>query len=143
MQFTITTIFALFAAATMAAPSAAVVDASLVVRDTSAVSALQAQAESFLAAKEAAGCSKLSTLCPLQYAWMMLTTTAECIAALAPTVVSCAAALAEAGLNPIADAACIATLANSSFNPVSTLPYTPTLPKLFANMTQPASCQGC
>jgi hypothetical protein len=67
MQFTITTIVALFAAATMAAPSAAVVDASLVVRDTSAVSALQAQAESFLAAKEAAGCSKLSMLSPLRY----------------------------------------------------------------------------
>lgn len=43
----------------------------------------------------------------------------ECIAALAPTVVSCAAALAEAGVNVIADAACIATLANSSINPVS------------------------
>ncbi|KAH7074202.1 fungal calcium binding protein-domain-containing protein [Paraphoma chrysanthemicola] len=107
MQFTITTIVALFAAATMAAPSAAIVDASLVVRDTSAVNALQAQAESFLAAKEANGCSRL-----------------KCIAALAPTVVSCAAALAEAGLNPIADAACIATLANSSINP-------------------PDSCKGC
>jgi hypothetical protein len=75
--------------------------------------------------------------------WILLMTVAECIAALAPTVVSCAAALAEAGLNPIADAACIATLANSSFNPVSTLLYTSTLPKLFTNMAQPASCQGC
>jgi hypothetical protein len=54
MQFTIATIVAVFAAATMAAPS------NVVVRDTSAVNALQAQAESFLAAKEAAGCSKLS-----------------------------------------------------------------------------------
>ena len=54
MQFTIATIVTLFAAATMAAPS------NIVVRDTSAVNALQAQAESFLAAKEAAGCSKLS-----------------------------------------------------------------------------------
>lgn len=54
MQFTITTIVTLFVAATMAAPS------NVIVRDTSAVSTLQAQAESFLAAKEAAGCSKLS-----------------------------------------------------------------------------------
>jgi hypothetical protein len=49
----------------------------------------------------------------------LLTKVIECITALAPTVVSCAAALAEAGLNVIADAACIATLANSSINPVS------------------------
>jgi hypothetical protein len=61
MQFTISTIIALFAAATLAAPSAAAGTTTLVVRDTSAVNALQAQAESFLAAKEAAGCSKLST----------------------------------------------------------------------------------
>jgi hypothetical protein len=55
MQFTISTIIALFAAATLAAPSAAAGTTTLVVRDTSAVNALQAQAESFLAAKEAAG----------------------------------------------------------------------------------------
>lgn len=29
---------------------------------------------------------------------------------------SCAAALAEVGLNPLADAACLANLANNSFN---------------------------
>jgi hypothetical protein len=62
MQFTISTIIAVFAAAAMAAPSAAAGSTSMVVRDTSAVNALQAQAETFLAAKEAAGCSKLSTL---------------------------------------------------------------------------------
>ncbi|OAK96876.1 hypothetical protein IQ06DRAFT_338927 [Phaeosphaeriaceae sp. SRC1lsM3a] len=100
MQFTISTIVALFAASAMAAPSAAAGSTNMVVRDTSAVNALQAQAQAFVDAKEAAGCSKL-----------------KCIAALAPTVVSCAAALAEAGLNPIADAACLATLANSSINP--------------------------
>lgn len=113
MQFTIATIVTLFAAATIAAPS------NVVVRDTSAVSALQAQAESFLTAKEAAGCSKLSTFISNPTKIVLLTIGVECIAALAPTVVSCAAALAEAGLNPIADAACLATLANSSINPVS------------------------
>lgn len=61
MQFTISTIVAIFAATAMAAPSAAAGTTSMVVRDTSAVSALQAQAEAFLAAKEAAGCNKLST----------------------------------------------------------------------------------
>jgi hypothetical protein len=124
MQFTISTIFALFAAAAMAAPSAAAGTTSMVVRDTSAVNALQAQAESFLAAKEASGCSKLSpsSLLPTYLSNMTNEFTfTECIAALAPTVVSCAAALAEAGLNPIADAACIATLANRSINPVSSV----------------------
>jgi hypothetical protein len=119
MQFTITTIIAAFAAVAMAAPSAAAGSTSMVVRDTSAVNALQAQAESFLAAKEAAGCSKLSMSSTRTTLATSLTTATECIAALAPTVVSCAAALVEAGLNPIADAACIATLANNSFNPVS------------------------
>lgn len=51
----------------------------------------------------------------------ILTKLSECIAALAPTAAACAAALAEAGLNPLADAACLATLANSVFNVVSIL----------------------
>lgn len=119
MQFTISTIVALFAASAMAAPSAAAGSTNMVVRDTSAVNALQAQAQAFVEAKEAAGCSKLSMSSPTLHSSASLTTTTECIAALAPTVVSCAAALAEAGLNPIADAACLATLANSSINPVS------------------------
>ncbi|KAF1912140.1 hypothetical protein BDU57DRAFT_560034 [Ampelomyces quisqualis] len=93
MQFTISTMVAVFSSAAMAAPSAAVGSTSMV-----------AQVEAFLAAKEATGCNKLR-ICS--------------IAALAPTVVSCADALVELGLNPITDAACVATLAtlaNSAIN---------------------------
>jgi hypothetical protein len=63
MQFTISTIVAIFAASAMAAPSAAAGSTTgMVVRDTSAVNALQAQAQAFIEAKEAAGCSKLSKI---------------------------------------------------------------------------------
>lgn len=41
-----------------------------------------------------------------------------CLAALAPASVTCAAALAEEGLNPIADAACFASALNNIANPV-------------------------
>jgi hypothetical protein len=60
MRFSISTIVAVFAAAAMAAPSTAAGTTSVVNRDTSAVNALQAQAQTFLAAKEAAGCSRIS-----------------------------------------------------------------------------------
>lgn len=61
MQFS-TIIVSVFAAVAAAAPSAAPAGSAMVVRDTSAVNALQAQAQSFIDAKEAGGCSKLSTL---------------------------------------------------------------------------------
>ncbi|OCK76496.1 hypothetical protein K432DRAFT_408124 [Lepidopterella palustris CBS 459.81] len=41
---------------------------------------------------------------------------AKCVAALAPLAVSCAAAAAEEGLNPLADAACLASAANNVAN---------------------------
>ncbi|KAL5117318.1 hypothetical protein ACEQ8H_004763 [Pleosporales sp. CAS-2024a] len=106
MQFSITFIAA-FAAVAMAAPWAAPGSTSIIVRDTADVNALQAQASAFLAAKEANGCSKI-----------------KCVFALAPTVAACAAAAAEEGLNPIADAGCIIALGNSVVNP-------------------PAACSGC
>lgn len=127
MQFNIA-ITTLFAVTAFAAPSPAAAPISitdLVVRDVAAVNALQAQAQAFLDLKEAAGCQKLRKF----LAWKRgsydglgkigTNCDTECIAALAPTVVSCAAALVEAGLNPIADAACLATLANNVFNTVS------------------------
>lgn len=46
-------------------------------------------------------------------------TLAECIAAAAPMLVTCAAALAQEGWNPLADLACIAAVANNLSNPVS------------------------
>ncbi|KAF5369110.1 hypothetical protein D9615_010436 [Tricholomella constricta] len=41
---------------------------------------------------------------------------AGCVAALAPSVVSCAAAAAQAGANVISDAACLASAVNSAVN---------------------------
>ncbi|KAH8896793.1 hypothetical protein GQ53DRAFT_743356 [Thozetella sp. PMI_491] len=46
----------------------------------------------------------------------LCSTIAKCVAALAPTVVACGAALVEEGLNPIADAACIAAAVNAGVN---------------------------
>ena len=47
----------------------------------------------------------------------------ECISALAPASITCAAALAEEGLNPIADAACFASALNNISNPVCIRPF--------------------
>jgi hypothetical protein len=63
---------------------------------------LAAAAQSELDAKVAAGCDLL-----------------KCLAALAPEAATCAAALAEEGLNPLADAACFAAALNNAANPVS------------------------
>jgi tRNA A37 threonylcarbamoyladenosine synthetase subunit TsaC/SUA5/YrdC len=41
---------------------------------------------------------------------------AKCVVALAGTIVACAAAAAEEGLNPIADAGCFAAAANAAVN---------------------------
>ncbi|KIM81174.1 hypothetical protein PILCRDRAFT_821616 [Piloderma croceum F 1598] len=41
---------------------------------------------------------------------------AKCVAALAPSVVSCVSAAAQEGLDPISDAACLASAANSIVN---------------------------
>ena len=43
----------------------------------------------------------------------------ECVAAAAPMAAACAAALVEAGLNPIADLACFAAIAANIAVPVS------------------------
>ncbi len=59
MQFTIA-IAALFAVAA----SAASIDTSLIAREANTMDALQSQARSFLAAKEAAGCQKISMKLP-------------------------------------------------------------------------------
>ena len=51
-----------------------------------------------------------NSLCP---------TIKECVAALAPNVVACAAAAAEIGENILADAGCVAAAVNNGANPVS------------------------
>ena len=47
-------------------------------------------------------------------------TIANCVVALAPTVVACGAAAAEVGANPLADAGCIVAAINAGVNPVRT-----------------------
>ncbi|KAF2241676.1 hypothetical protein BU26DRAFT_571438 [Trematosphaeria pertusa] len=89
---------ALFTAAAFAAP-ATNADTALLTR-TPAMSDVEASAQSLMDAKVAAGCNLLG-----------------CLAALAPASVTCAAALAEEGLNPIADAACFASALNNIANP--------------------------
>ncbi|KAF7974244.1 hypothetical protein HWV62_13136 [Athelia sp. TMB] len=55
---------------------------------------------------------------------MTCRTRLECVAALAPTVVGCASAAAEEGVNPIADVSCLVGAVNIAVN-------------------LPASCDSC
>ncbi|KAF2109787.1 hypothetical protein BDV96DRAFT_651753 [Lophiotrema nucula] len=101
MRFS-TIIPALFAASTFAAPRIPVdvpVTRDLVLAPR-AVSDIEASAKAVMDSKVADGCEVV-----------------KCLIALAPTAVSCAAALAEAGVNVLADAACFATALNSAANP--------------------------
>ncbi|KAF2010724.1 hypothetical protein BU24DRAFT_471713 [Aaosphaeria arxii CBS 175.79] len=92
------TILLTLATTTLALPSQ-----SLVLRKPQpAMAQVQAEAQSLIDAKAASGCDVL-----------------KCVVALAPASVTCAAALVEEGLNPIADAACFATALNTAVNPVS------------------------
>jgi hypothetical protein len=125
------TIFtALFAAVAVAAPaSTATNDVAARAADTAE---LAASAQTMLDAKAAAGCNILSesdvynVLHPLKRRCTNCFFS-ECISALAPASITCAAALVEEGLNPIADAACFASALNNLANPVraSNLPSEP------------------
>ncbi|KAF2792282.1 hypothetical protein K505DRAFT_338813 [Melanomma pulvis-pyrius CBS 109.77] len=95
MQY-ITIISALFAAAAIAQPTAGHSN----VIATRGISDLKDAAKGLLDSKADGGCEVL-----------------KCVAALAPASVTCAAALVEAGANPIADAACFATGLNLGLNP--------------------------
>lgn len=121
MQY-FTIISALFAAAAIAQPTAGHSN----VIATRGLSDLKDAAKGLLDNKADGGCEVLSKFPILhsnaQAFYLMknlLTHDTECVAALAPASVTCAAALVEAGANPIADAACFATGLNLGLNPVS------------------------
>ncbi|MCJ1443847.1 MAG: hypothetical protein MMC23_004347 [Stictis urceolatum] len=99
MQFTLP-LLSLLAATALAAPSPAAKAAQLEQRDFG-------DALDKLKGLQANGCSVI-----------------KCAAALAPTVVGCAAAAAQEFIDPISDAACIAAGANAAIN-------------------EPTSCTGC
>jgi hypothetical protein len=122
-MYTSTIIATLFAAVAIAAPAST----NGVTARAVNTAELTASAQTMLDAKAAAGCDVLSKLSlyahtpsPTSvYMNKQLTPSfSECIAALAPASITCAAAFAEAGANPIADAACIATLASNIANKV-------------------------
>ncbi|KAK7189598.1 hypothetical protein PSPO01_04601 [Paraphaeosphaeria sporulosa] len=94
-MYTSTIISTLFAAAALAAPASNV--ASNAPRAEARVQAAQAH----LDALTANGCNVLG-----------------CLAAVAPSSATCAAALAEAGANPVADIACFAGVVALMGNPV-------------------------
>ncbi|KAF2679501.1 hypothetical protein K458DRAFT_461032 [Lentithecium fluviatile CBS 122367] len=103
---TSTLIATLFTAATLAVPTTTTTNHAVVARAAN-IDELNASAQALMDVKAAAGCNIL-----------------KCLAALAPEYATCAAALAEEGLNPIADAACFAAALNNIANP-------------------PAGCAGC
>ncbi|KAF2476300.1 uncharacterized protein BDR25DRAFT_309714 [Lindgomyces ingoldianus] len=98
------TVLPLLFAAALAAPATNAV-VSVARAPKPGISDITDKAKSVLDTKTADGCEVV-----------------KCIAALAPASVTCAAALVEDGLNPIADAACFATALNTALNPKIILP---------------------
>lgn len=79
------------------------------VRDVQAMNA--ATAQSMLAEMQGKGCDVTSRL---SECGKISLTSSECVLALAGTTAACTAAIAEGGLNPIADALCIFSIKDGS-----------------------------